>query len=434
MKKNTNNDISLIVAAVLMTVALFARDLFGVNIPKYYIVALAVIPTLIMNYQSLVCYIYFLFPLTSGISGNIIFPLLIVVLLIKQRGALPRSVIYCFAALAFMELVHYFFYDFAVVWAAVLGYLCNLFFLAYFVSMKSDAVDSRKCLVSFSIGLSVFLIAIFYITQINSDIEMFLEEGMRLGDTKSMADSEQGVMMLNANPNGLGFFAIVGMAAVMVLYYFERIKLWALVLFLTIYLGVGALSLSRTFLISVFLTIAFYFFLPGRSAGKNSLVRSLLLLALVVTAIYLLWNTALLNDAYVNRIEQGSGEGAGGRVAIFSQYNRYLFDNPVFFLFGTGAVHYHDVIYTIFNATHNGLQQILVSYGIIGFVFFVAITVSAIKKCYVAKLPICLLPFGIALFYVQSGQLLNPSNNLYLFIVAFTAMKLSSDANVGSGS
>lgn len=432
LNDKSNKNSFLIVAAALMTVALFARDLFGVSIPKTYIIALAIIPALFMNYQSLVCYIYFLFPLTSGISGNIIFPLIIVILLIKQRDTLPKNVIYCYVALAFMELIHYLFYDFAVSWASVVGYLCNLFFLVYFVSMKNDAVDNRKCIVSFCVGLVVFLVAIFYITQINLDVEMFLEEGNRLGDTKSMSDLEQGGMMLNANPNGLGFFSIVGMASVMVLYYLKKIKLLSFVLFMAIYLGVGALSLSRTFLLSVFLLIAIYFFLSGQGTGRKSWTRTIMLLAFVVVAIYLLWNTTFLNDAYNNRIERVSGDEAGGRLSILSQYNRYLLDNPVYLLFGTGAVHYHDVIYTLFNATHNGLQQILVSYGVIGFVFFFAITVAAFKNCYRQKSPICLVPCIIALIYVQSGQLLNPSNNLYLFIVVFTVMKLSSDTNVRS--
>lgn len=432
LNDKSNKDVLLIVAAALMTVALFARDLFGVSIPRFYIIALAVIPALFMNYQSLVCYIYFLFPLTSGISGNIIFPLLIAILLIKQQGTLPKNVIYCYVALAFMELIHYLFYDFAVSWASVVGYLCNLFFLVYFVSMKDDAVDNRKCIVSFCVGLVVFLVAIFYITQINLDVEIFLEEGNRLGDTKSMSDMEQGVMMLNANPNGLGFFSVVGMAAAMVLFYLKKIKLWALVLFMAIYLGVGVLGLSRTFLLSVFLLIAIYFFLSGRGTGRKTWSRNLLLLVFLGVAIYLLWNTASLYDAYVDRIVNVSDDGTGGRTSILSQYNRYLLDNPVYLLFGTGAVHYHDVIYSLFNATHNGLQQILVSYGLVGFVFFFAITVAAFKNCYRKKSPICLVPFIIAFIYVQSGQLLNPSNNLYLFIVAFTVMKLSSDSNVRS--
>lgn len=431
LNKYTNDGILLVGAVVLMTIALYTRDLFGANLAKLFFVALAVIPAFFMSYQSLVCFIFFLFPLTSGIPGNIISPILIIVLLLKKRNSFGKISLYCFMILVFMELIHYAFYGFTINWTETLGYFCNLFFLFYLISLRDGLVDNRKCLLFFCIGLSVFLLAIFLITQINGSIEMLLESGNRIGYSKDITDSED-VMMLNANPNGLGFFSVVGIATILVLYSLRTIKFRVMILFSSLYLFVGAMSLSRTFLICVVLLLALYFFFLGKAKGKKYRLLFLLFIVFIAAGFYYIGKNTLLYEAYATRIDNGIGDNMGGRTEIFSSYNSYLLNNPLCLIFGTGAVHYHSVINTIINATHNGLQQILVSYGIVGFVFFFAITVSAIKKCYRKKTPICLVPFVIAFFYVQSGQLLNPSNNLYLFIVAFTAMKLSSDANVGS--
>lgn len=423
--KHTNDGILLIGAVVLMTIALYARDLFGVNLAKLYLVALAVIPAFIMSYQSLVCFIFFLFPLTSGIPGNIIFPILIIVLLLKKRNSFEKNSLYCFLILVFMELIHYIFYSFGINWTETLGYFCNLFFLFYLISLRDGFVDNRKCLLFFCIGLAVFLLAIFFITQINGSVEMLLESGNRIGYSKDITDSED-VMMLNANPNGLGFFSVVGIATIMVLYSLRTIKFRVMILFSALYLFVGAMSLSRTFLICVVLLFALYGFFLGKTKGKKYWLLSLLFLVFIAAFFYYIGKNTLLYDAYTNRIDNSTGDNMGGRTDIFSSYNSYLLDNPVCLIFGTGAVHYRNVINTILVATHNGIQQILVTYGLIGLFFFIVITVSAVRKCYVTKMPICLLPFIIALFFVQSGQLLNPSIYLYLFIVSFYVMKLTS--------
>ena len=96
-------------------------------------------------------------------------------------------------------------------------------------------------------------------------------------------------------------------------------------------------------------------------------------------------------------------------------------------MFGAGAVHYHDVINEIFNATHNGTQQVVASYGIIGLLTVVVMLVKGYKRNYRRGYFICAIPFIVALFYVQAGQLLNPHHNIYPLIIAFVAMRITDD-------
>ena len=426
-KKLSIDSIGLIGVVALLTASLYARDLFGVSISKLIIVALAVLPAIVLSYRSLVYLIFFLFPLTSGIPGNYIFPLLIILLLIKKRESFDINSMICFFCVVFMEIIHYGFYDFNINWASTLGYICNLFFLFYFISLKNNTVDTKTCILYFAIGIAVLLIAVFYITQLNGGIDSYLEGRGRLGYTKEVSDAEEGVMMLNANPNGLGFYSIIGIASILGLYSLGFINLWIMLPFSVLYLYVGAMSISRAFLIGIFAIVILFFILSSKNNRRGALGRSLLLLLFIAVAVSLLWNNTILNDAYTTRLENVAGDNAGGRIDLLSQYNSFLFDNPVYLFWGTGAVNYHRVVSTIPLATHNGLQQVMVAYGLVGFFFFMVVTGLAIKKCYKKGAPVCLIPFIVSFLYIQSGQLLNPSYNLFMFIVAFFVMKLSQD-------
>ena len=420
----------LVVSVILMTVALFARDLYGMGVGRIIFIVLAVVPAIIMNYQSLVYFIFFLFSLTSGLPGNYIFPILILILLCKNKNSFNRAGLKCFLLLVFMELIHYVTYGFQISLPSIIGYFSNLFFLFYFVTLKDESVDVKKCIVFFCMGLAVFLFAIFYITQINEDVGMLLEKSGRIGDTKDVSDLAQGEMMLNANPNELGFFAVIGVASIMVLYFRKQVSFWIMALLSALYLFVGALAVSRTYLLVIVIMVVLLVFFAPKNNGGGGWKRYLLLFVFIATAGYFLFNNASLVNAYNNRFESVSTDTYGGRTTIFADYNSFLVDHPLYFLFGTGAVYYGRVI-QLGISIHNGTQQILVSYGLIGLAFFVFITIRAIKLCYKKGVPVCLIPFIIAFFYVQSGQLLNPSNNLYLFIVSFFIMKLSVEEHTG---
>lgn len=191
-----------------------------------------------------------------------------------------------------------------------------------------------------------------------------------------------------------------------------------------LYVSVGALGVSRTFLLClVVLVIMFGLFARG-GEGKTSYARYFLFFIIIMTLAYILMNTSYLYNAYNYRMTNESLETMNGRTTTLFLYNDWLLDHPLYLIFGTGAVYYGQVVHAGI-AVHNGLQQILVSYGLIGIFFFIFITVRAIKRCYKKGNPVCLIPFAMAFIFKQSGQLLYPSFNLYLFITAFFVMMLS---------
>ena len=425
---HNKNQLVLIVAVSLIVGILYARDLFGISISKTLLISAAVVPAILMRPASLVYFILFLLPLSSGVPGNFIFPLLAVLLILKKN--ITSAGIICFLVVAFFEFIHFGFYSFRIDLPGTLGYLTAFFILCYVTTLKDPEVKNSKCILYFTFGLLTFLFAIWYITQINHNVEMLLEEGSRLGYTKRITDSSENVMMLSSNPNGIGFFSLTGLSLVFMLFSLKRIRFWPFIILSIVFVYVGALSVSRTWLAGMIVLVSMFFFTRGVKDNKSYL-RYFIILLLVSIAIIAMYRNVVFFQAFSSRFNNGTFVTAGGRTTIFKEYNQYLVNHPLQLIFGVGAVHYHDVINEIDNATHNGTQQIVIAYGLVGLVAFIVMTIKGFIMNYRKGFFVCAITFFIALFYVQTGQLLNPYQNLYIFLISFVAMRITDDdANI----
>ena len=417
----------LIGTIVLITGLLYARDLSGLDVNKFNLLAYAIIPAVFMNHATLIYYTLFLIPLSSGLPWNYLYPLLILLMLIKRTKIINQGGLLCFIAIAFYELIHYGFYPIPLQVSSTIGYLTTIFFLCYMTTLKDPTVSNTKCIIFYCVGIFVFLFAIWYITQINNNIEMLLESGKRIGNTKRITGIEADVMMLNANPNQLGYISLTGTSMILVLYYMRRLQFWSMMLFCVVFVYIGALSVSRTWLLGITLLILLFVFFTRQLNEKRKKFYHLIFLLLIGIGIYAFFNNKLIYDSFSRRFTEGDISTAGSRITIFNEYNKVLMNNPFYLIFGVSAVHYKIIITEIQLATHNGIQQVLVSYGLIGLILFVNITVQAIKRNYRKNFLICSIPYIVAFFYVQ---LLNPYHNLYPFIVSFVAMRLIDDENI----
>lgn len=422
-----NNQLVLIATVILVIALLYARDLFGYGLGKFTILGATVLPAVLMSPSSLVYYILFLLPLASGLPGNYLWPLLILLLVLKKPGNIDSRGMYCFILIAALEVLHFGFYTFHIDMSGLVGYLSTVFLLCYITTLKDKEVNNTKCVLFFVLGVFAFLFAIWFITQINHNAEMLLEEGGRLGYTKSISGSDDNVMMLNANPNGLGYYSLIGLSLSFMLYSLRKLGLWQMLLLSAVFVYVGAMSVSRTWLVGMVFLVGLLVFFNRNNKLHNSGIRNIVLLILVVIGIYALLRNELIYQAFSNRLSDDSLTTAGSRTEIFKQYNRFFFDHPLYLLFGAGAVHYHDVINEVFNATHNGTQQVVASYGLVGLVALVIMFIKGFKSNYRKGFFICAIPLIVALFYVQAGQLLNPHHNLYPFIIGFVALRLTDD-------
>lgn len=416
----------LITYTILFTAILYYRDFAIVDFSKMYLALMTFATAAVLDYKRIICMLCFIFPLSCGIPGNYIYPLLIILLVVKDKNFHPKKLAF-FAIIFILEIIHYGFYEFNTQLADVVGYASFLFMLSYIVSDNSKDLDHAKCLTYFCIGTGVLLLAIVINTNILMSQIEFVDEGIRLGNTKDLGDFEEERMMLTTNANTIGYYSIAAISCLLVLQYYRRINpILFIVLFAMAFYG-GVLSVSRTWAVLMVISIIFYLITQQKDRVKGVLLICVICLGI---SIFLSENPLVL-DSFVERFTGDTTNlaTAGNRTNILKKYNEYLTDNPIMLLMGTGAVYYNNIT-QISEATHNATQQIIVSYGITGLIIFIYALLKCIKKYFDKRKMIAIMPLLMTIIFIQSIQILNPAFLMCPIIVAFSALKINNSKPV----
>lgn len=427
-KKRTNSQklpFILVISIVVVSALLVMRDIMGMSIGKMSFVAVILLSCVLMNYRFVISFLFFLLPILNGLPGNYILPIIAITLLIKRKSLMSRKAYLFFFLLAFFESIHFPFYNFPINFPLTIGYLSALFLMCYVISANDPTLDYKRCLLLFCIGNALFLLIILGISsQYGGSAASILEEGNRMGETKTLTESLDGELMINANPNGLGAFAIVGASIVLVLFKTKHLKVLPMTIFLTIFLSVGSMSVSRTFYVCLALMLVLVVFSrQGNKKYGGRFFNYLVTIGILAAILYLILGNDLILNVILDRFTADDVITGSGRTEIMAMYHNWLMDNPVYLIFGTGSVHYQQVA-QLPSACHNAIQQVMVAYGIIGLLLFSFLVYSGIKRCYTRKNFVYLIPFIVVFISVQASRVLNPWNNLYLFFAVFYVMKM----------
>lgn len=393
------------------------RDIGGVGINKMVFVVLVIGVSIICKYETLVSLITFTLPLMYGLPGNYFLPVwvLLVISKLARHGEFRESKAVLFVVVIFIaEILHYAFYKYDVDSMQLVGYTCSLLLVAIFSTNNKD-MDYSIPVISFCIGCCVLLFLI-YLLYIQNPQMIYSEGGVRMGGD---IYKEDGAMTLATNANNVGYFSSACIACVMALFYYRKINIIAFFMILATSLYCGMFSVSRSWLITIALIFAAYFFFNKENRKYGYLMFGILFL---VVFYYLRFHPEFLN-MFIDRFTGDDIETGGQRTTLFAEYNKYLGDHFESFLFGTGALIYKEVT-GVFNSTHNGLQQIWVSYGIIGFLYFSYFYYKVLKQNYTSKHYMAVMPMLAIAFFLQTIQVLNPHNGMYPLIVAFFIMKM----------
>lgn len=408
-------NVLFVIFTIALSLLLYMRDINGVDTSKFQLLALVVGYALVADYKHLMMLIAFILPLTNGLPGNYILPILLVLMVIKGRNSknVPGLVWGAFIVIAVYELMHVFLFAPSFDLPSYVGY-CSFLFLMLFVggTYNSRSDESLNAL-SFCFGTVVMLTIILlnFNQMVGGEL---IEGGMRMG-----YGTDEETMTLRTNPNNIGLYSIASISIAFALWYYKKIPVWLLaVVAIPSFIG-GVYSLSRTWMLSVAL-FAVLFFLMRTGKKKFSSILVLLLAVIGIFYFFTRFNVGAL-DAFESRFE---GDSTGGsRTTLFAAYHKWMFDNPWALLFGTGALPYKEVT-QLFNSTHNAFQQIFVAYGIPGLAFFIYLLVRLLKKWRVPKERMVYVPILVIGFFLQSSQFLNPTYCAYPFIASFFILKM----------
>lgn len=427
--KKPNDRILTLIYILGVSLMLILRDLQGVAISKFIIMAFSLAVLAMAQYETMVQMLSFTLPLVCGLPGTYLMLGALLLLIVKRK----RINFWQLGSIAFIviaEVVASLWYPRLDV-IAIVNYI-SFAGIVFFLIHDSEELDFQECIQRYLYGTAL-LLAVIVISTLQTAPRNWLDSfarGMFRFGQEHVGNEQEMVLLLNAN--SMAYYSVVGMACGVFLAErkkgFWRIFNIAAVVFFAV---AGFLTLSRSWLLVVAICMLLYIFSKLRSPKQFLAVALVLVVVFTVGSIYLQQHPEL-TAGFLARLTDDTVETGGGRENLFIDYMEAFFAQVRFILMGTGVTQYHSQT-QIYESMHNGTQQILVCYGIIGFIVFMTSLIRSVvsakgtkgKKRDVVRY----LPLIAVVLFVQTIQFLNPNMLMLPFIIGVYAVKAGRQSN-----
>lgn len=329
-------------------------------------------------------------------------------------------------AMVLWELLHCLTGGFSIV--TLVGNCVPLLLLA--LALSTDAGEYDYALIVRALAVSIAAMCVLLLGKLaystDFDFLAVFANLQRLG--LDSEEAKEGIMVMGGgqNPNSLGVMCVLGMTGLMQLRMAGRGKLgdMVLVVFLLVF---GVLTSSRTYLACLALMGVLLLF-----SQKGSLSQKLKFLGAVVAVvllaigvIYLIFPTLI--EFYFSRFQVE--DVTTGRLDLMVAYHEFVVSNPVVMFFGIGLHNFYEKVLEVYRVAayvpHNGIQELIVAWGLPGLLMFVALWTAMIlcsKKCCKKQGIINYIPLLVILLKAQAGQMLDSPYTMLAFSFAYLSM------------
>lgn len=418
------NELKLVLCIVAISLILIIRDIIGVNVSDFVLTGICALSMMTLKYEKMVYYIFFLFPIMCGAPGYII--TIAYLLLVLKGPKLKSKQIVPLIIVALLEVVNESFNNTEGLYTGILSFLSFTAIFFYFLDERESLFSVRKCLIYYGLGTTLTFIVIYCNMFIEYGLDAILTGMLRsgaLGVVDNDVTKMQGHLAMNANTIAYLSVSVVTIFSVMLSKYIcgHRTKLLYITIII-VSLVAGLLSFSRTY-IGVIFIFAIMFISLTKGRRKIVIIEVLTLLSIVVVFFCsdILFNMV---NSFTNRMEDSNMATAGGRTVLFQLYNKAWLGDISYIIFGAGVVSYWKTLH-VYNAIHNGLQQIWVCLGIIGFLTYIVRISTYLYRCYIKKNVIIYLPFFASLLIDQSIQFLAPYPLVLILLATLQMPKMA---------
>ncbi len=420
----------LFCAVLIFALLVFMRDVVGLGISRFVFIGLATIALLLFDKSEIYCFIAFLTPLATGISLTYIAAIALVIRFIKfPRIHIRLENLLPIIAILILELLSSFRGGFSYI--EFLRFV-GIFILANcYIFDSDDNYDHERFIKYYLLGFCVAMSDIFgQMLKEYSLIEIF-SLNIRFGNIRQDLVVNTEGMLVSYNSNGLGYLCLLA-ALFSLLISKKQGKKKYLILFFAATL-IGVMTQSRAFILMFAVSIILYIILSCRTFVSG--VRTISLFA--VSGILLYFATMKFIPGYIESLltRFQADDITGGRSDIFSYYFEHFFDSFDRVLLGVGLQNYQGK-YGYNDSAHMALQEVLITWGVIGLFFvillLVGILVKAHRKNSKAKM-VQYLPFIMHLLIVQSGQGFSDRMIIFRVMLTYAAIRLTLNSSVNKG-
>lgn len=296
-----------------------------------------------------------------------------------------------------------------------------LFVILFFISgIKS--VDYSFIVKVFAISvLSVCLILtgrLIILSDFNFNVAFFNMQRLGLND-----EDIGGLIM---NPNTLGILCVLAVSCLMQLRLKGQKNVSDLILMISI-IVLGSLTVSRTYLVCLIIVLVYVFI-----ASKGGIKKKIALLfggVLIFVVSILLLNTLfpIVLELFGERLN--AEDISSGRSYLFADYNNYIFSSAKSLFWGVGTSDFFHKLVNVYlisdNVPHNGIQEVVVAWGVPGLLFFIAMICVMVRRSREENTNQRLLnylPFVVLLAKIQVGQMITSSYTLLAFALIYISL------------
>lgn len=360
-KKHNTAEIALWVLFVLLLLLFYRRDIGNQDFSKMFFVLPIVGYALFAPRQYIVYLLALIMPLSFGLSTGYIFPIVLLFYFLKKKELPVRTLVFVLALMA-LEYIHYPFYDFEAKadLSTVLNYFSAWFIVAYFIFHADKKVDIDKFLFWFSLATVILCLFVSWHSIMIFDTTGYEMDEVRVGTVGMKGDLEDGKIFLRANPNTLGFYSVTAISLLLIQIIRKKMNTWIAFGMIALLVVTGGLTMSRTWLVLLVFNVMVFMALSSKN-GLKAVLFSFVILGMFALILFFAGDYL---DVFMDRFK--GDKTMSGRTDIFGFYHNAFISNLDIFLIGAGAIHYMDALHYD-HATHNGIQQILICYGITGF-------------------------------------------------------------------
>lgn len=416
MKIYFHKEQNIYLAIVILTALILGRDLANISVPFIVFSSIVLVFGLITNSNGRLLLLSYLLPFCRALPYS---EMLLIVLGIELLYSIKKIEVHVklylpILGIVIIELLDYLKFD---IFSNEIVYLVlYMIYATYVIDQKIAKHQESKIAKAFSIGSIVAVISVVIREISDLGMDYITVYGVRFGTETG------GRMVTNFNSNELGMYCAIA-ASLMIIEYLNNKKKIHLILGIIVS-ALGFVSVSRTYLIIIFM-IWFYYMVKQLKSLKGILITIIMLIIIIY-----IFNkffpdfTSWIMEYYTKRNKQAALDGFGGRAGIMSILFNYYFASMWSMLLG-----YSEMYSTILKhgGAHNGLQEMLLSWGIVGFMISVIWIFMLFKfRCPKSKIVSkkALMPFCIFLLFIQTLQLFTMHN--YLILMMLTIVYTSS--------
>ena len=399
-------DFRLILCICMLMLMLALRDIAGIDFFNKLVIVASIVSMMCLKYENVVYFTFFMFPIMCGVPGYLI--TFAYIILVFKGPKLRSNQIVPLIIVTLLEIINEAFRGVEGLYMGMLSFLSFTAVFFYFLNERERTYSVIKCLTCYGVGATFTFIVIYSNMFVEYGLNAILGGMLRngaLGVVDNDVTKMTGHLAMNANTIAYISISVITIFSVLLIQStMNKMTKRFYVSVIFVCLAAGLLSFSRTF-VSVLALFIVSLILIVKGKRRIQIIGALMILGIIVA---ILCSDVLFNmyDTFLGRMEDSNMATAGGRTVLFELYNKAWLKDISYVVFGAGVVSYWETL-NVYNAIHNGLQQIWVCLGVIGFLTYVIRVYIYLYRCYVKNI-ILYLPFFMTLLIDQSIQFLAP--------------------------